>query len=348
MNTRANYFKIGIFIITAVTILVVAMVALGAGALFRQKVMVETYLDESVQGLDVGSPVKYRGVQIGKVDRISHTYTKYEMEKPFDARRRYVLVEISVFADAFEGLSAKEIGLLLARWVERGLRVRLAAQGLTGLSYLEMDYVDDPARYLELKFAWEPTACYVPSAPSTVGRVVESIESINRTLKELERADIPKIADNLDQLLVVLKQSIDEARVAALHEQAIRLLEESREAIGSVREFLDKPDLDDALAGLKRIVEASEDDVAQITSDLRQVSARLNAASEDMPQTVDEFNKTLRRLSALIADRRYDIASILENMETVSANLKELTEDAKRYPAHVLFGEPPAPSEPAK
>ncbi|GAH89789.1 unnamed protein product, partial [marine sediment metagenome] len=81
---------------------------------------------------------------------------------------------------------------------------------------------------------------------------------------------------------------------------------------------------------------------------LRQVSASLNAASEDMPETVDEFNKTLRRLSTLIADRRYEISSILENMETVSANLKELTEDARRYPADVLFGEPPAPSEPAK
>ena len=42
--------------------IVVGVVVLGGGALFRRTVIFETYLQESVQGLDIGSPVRYRGV----------------------------------------------------------------------------------------------------------------------------------------------------------------------------------------------------------------------------------------------------------------------------------------------
>ena len=63
MSAKANYFKIGIFVISATIITIIAIVFLGAGAIFKKKLMVETFIDGSVQGLDVGSPLKLRGVK---------------------------------------------------------------------------------------------------------------------------------------------------------------------------------------------------------------------------------------------------------------------------------------------
>ena len=70
MGTRANYFKIGLFVIAAAAIAITSVVYMGAGALFRKKLLMETYIDESVQGLEIGSAVRYRGVKIGAVDKI--------------------------------------------------------------------------------------------------------------------------------------------------------------------------------------------------------------------------------------------------------------------------------------
>jgi len=379
MATRANYFKVGAFIIVAIVMLAGAIVVLGAGSLFRRKVRIETYFDESVEGLVVGSPVKYRGVEIGKVERISLTSTKYEQRvgKAFERRKQYVLVEMTIFADAFEGLDPDTLARRLEKLTEHGLRVRLTSKALTGIAYIELDYVGDPELYPEVQVDWQPELPYIPSAPSIGVRLEESIESISRTLKEIEKAHIGELAAKLEKLLTAVTESVDEAKVAALREHAdqfladadefiadvgqtnrevreavTQLLEEVRESNRLVREFLAKPELDtiltdasEAARGLKRIVQDSEADIDQITSELRQTSQKLNAASEDLPGTLDEFNTALRRLSRLIDERRHEIADIMENMERASENLNEMTENAKRYPAHFLFGEPPPPQE---
>ncbi len=46
----------------------------------------ETYLNESVQGLEVGSKVRYRGVVVGEVRRIGFTYNIYEQDQPMAER----------------------------------------------------------------------------------------------------------------------------------------------------------------------------------------------------------------------------------------------------------------------
>ena len=98
MSQKANYFKLGIFIIAAAAILVAIILALGAGNIFKQTVTIETYFDESVQGLDVGSPVMVRGVQIGRVKEIGLVSRYYDLgavESSFDAQQKVlVLMEL--------------------------------------------------------------------------------------------------------------------------------------------------------------------------------------------------------------------------------------------------------------
>ena len=85
-----SYFKIGLFVISATIIGVLGVVVLGVGTIFQKRTWVETYIDESVQGLDVGSPVKFRGVPVGKVEQITLTSVEYS------TRRRYVVVRIGL------------------------------------------------------------------------------------------------------------------------------------------------------------------------------------------------------------------------------------------------------------
>src|ERR1044072_1248420 len=115
---RARYFKIGLFIIIGTVIAAFGVVALGVGTIFQKKILVETYIDESVQGLDVGSPAKFRGVPVGKVETITLTSAEYP------TKRRYVLVRIGLTTTIFEGAISDSGSRSLMTEVEKGLRVR--------------------------------------------------------------------------------------------------------------------------------------------------------------------------------------------------------------------------------
>src|SRR6185295_9776794 len=170
MSLKANYFKLGLFVIGAVIAGVIVIIVIGSGRWFQPKLTIETYFNESVQGLDIGSKLKYRGVAIGEVTRIGFTYNKYQQDRPMQQRARYVLVEAQIQPKLLGGrvgagdLSEQKSADLE---IERGLRMRLAPQGITGTSYLEIDYVEPPLPQV-LAIDWVPTSIYIPSAPSTV------------------------------------------------------------------------------------------------------------------------------------------------------------------------------------
>ena len=70
MSRPINYFKLGLFILIGFFFLASTVIILGAGKLFTRTITLETYINESINGLEVGSTVKYRGVKIGAVKRI--------------------------------------------------------------------------------------------------------------------------------------------------------------------------------------------------------------------------------------------------------------------------------------
>src|SRR6516162_2762852 len=80
MPAEQKYFKLGFFVLGASAILAVGIVLLGAGSLFEKKYRVETYVDESIQGLDVGAPVKYRGVKVGELEKVDFVTRSYGVE----------------------------------------------------------------------------------------------------------------------------------------------------------------------------------------------------------------------------------------------------------------------------
>ena len=153
---KASYFKIGLFIIVGTIIGAIGVVALGVGTIFQKKVLVETYIDESVQGLDVGSSVKFRGVPVGKVETISLTSVEYP------TKRRYVLVRIGLTTTIFQAPLSDAGSPVSQSRSTKDLRVRLASQGVTGAAYIEADYLD-PARNPPLEIDWQPRYPYVPS-----------------------------------------------------------------------------------------------------------------------------------------------------------------------------------------
>ena len=106
MSLKANYFKLGLFVIGALMAGMIVLVIIGSGRWFQPKLTVETYFNESVQGLDIGSKLKYRGVAIGDVTKIGFSYNQYQLDKPMTQRVRYVVVEAQIQPKLLGGRAA--------------------------------------------------------------------------------------------------------------------------------------------------------------------------------------------------------------------------------------------------
>ena len=133
MSQKANYFKLGLFVIASIIAGIAVLVIIGTGRWFERRITIETYFKESVQGLDIGSKLKYRGVVIGEVTKISFTYTTYQLDLPMSERERFVMVLAQLQPRLVGGRAAAGdmTDVNNARLeVEKGLRAPLRKYGL--------------------------------------------------------------------------------------------------------------------------------------------------------------------------------------------------------------------------
>ena len=313
MSAKANYFKIGTFFIAAAVIAIIAIIVLGAGSMFQKKVMIETYIDGSVQGLDVGSPFKFRGVKLGSVEEITFVGNEYKFERTSEeylAYGQFILIKASF--EPSQDVTEKEQRIFLERMITKGLRVRLASQGITGAAFLEADYID-PEEFPPMEIEWEPNTYYVPSVPSKITQLTESVETI---LEKLEEINVKGITDGLEETMSSMNKILDEVKMSKLTKQAGQLLAELRETNKKVKPF---------------ITDASE---------------TMDSVSEELPEILAQLKRTLRRFNSLVSNEEENVAISTENVRLITGNLRDLTESAKKSPSQFIFAEPPPRSNP--
>ncbi len=350
MSLKANYFKLGMFVIGAIVAGAVVLVVIGSGRWFQPKLTIETYFNESVQGLDIGSKLKYRGVAIGEVTRIGFTYNRYQQDRPMTERARFVLVEAQIQpkllggrAGAGELTEQKNVNME----IEKGLRMRLAPQGITGTSYLEIDYADPPPPTLPID--WTPDNVYIPSAPSTVTALVNAAGEI---MDRLHRLDIEGTFANLNKLLVTTNNRIDAIDTRTISQRTERVLAKVEKTLDNI----DSKKLSDEAVGLLAELRTSNAELKKLLSnpalqklpdDAAAAVARVRAIIDDpnLPRMIGNLSRSLARLDRITGGGEADIAATIENLRQITDNLRDLTEDAKRYPAKVFLGEPPRPLE---
>ncbi len=350
MSLKANYFKLGLFVIGAVIAGIILLVVIGSGRWFAPKLTIETYFNESVQGLDLGSKLKYRGVAIGEVTRIGFTYNKYELDKPMSDRQRYVLVEAQIEPRLLGGRATagdltQPEGARLE--VERGLRIRLAPQGITGTSYLEIDYVDPPPPLLPIY--WQPENIYIPSARSTVTQFVNAAEEI---IDRLHKLDIEGTLVNLNQLMITANERLAAIDTRSLSDRSVRVLGKMESTLDSIaaKKLSDEgvallAELRASNADLKTLL--AKPSLQKLPDDAEAAMVRIKDMVTDpkLAKAISNLERTLTRVDRLFGGGEADLASSIENLRQITDNLRDLTEETKRYPANLIFGAPPPPLE---
>jgi len=335
MEQKAIYFRVGVVILAGLAMIAGLVLWVGADVFRSGGRKFETYFSESVQGLDVGAAVRFRGVPVGRVTDISMALAEYPVP---DAMRvlgndafTLVVVRFEVFTERFIQRGEGEI----ARLVQGGLRVRMASQGITGVLYLEADFLD-ARRFPASAVPWEPRFPVIPSAPSTLTQFTSAAE---RLVARLEQAQLPEMVESANALLKTLNETIGTG-------EGYRLLVEAADLVTQIRETASRvsPPLVAAIEDAQRSLAA-----AQQLLDSRETQAtrrNIEAATARLPQTVGAIEGAARRLDTVTADADRDIGPMLRELRLAAENLRIITENMRQYPSQVLFGAPP-PRDPA-
>jgi paraquat-inducible protein B len=342
MEQKGLYFRVGIAILGGFAGLLALLLWIGSDTFRRPGIMMETYFSETVQGLEVGAQVKFRGVTVGSVRSISVAAAEYPQAVgetlATDPALRLVVVRFELIRDRVAETDA--VGF--RHMVDAGLRMRMASQGITGIVYLEADFVD-PSRFPPQEPPWEPRFAFIPSVPSTLTQIQTAAE---RLIARLDEVDVVGLVQRLDGLVSVLTETVGSG-------EGYRLLVEAADAVATIRARIDTiaPELQaatgDARAATQAVREILEGrEMRTIVSNTAAVTAELRSALSRLPATTATIEQTVRRIEALVADTDRDFGPTLRDLRVTADNLRAITEQMRRYPSQVLFGQPP-PGAPA-
>ena len=321
---RGAFLRVGLLILGGIAALVGLVLFLAGDQLSGGK-QYETYFSESVQGLDVGTPIKYRGVTIGRVSDIGLVVAEYGAGRPFEAQTQiYRLVFVRYVIDPTKIGQRPDA----AEAIRSGLRARLASQGITGLSYIELDFVD-PALYPPEPVPWQPKVTYIPSVPSTYTKVRDAAQEL---LDRLNKIDIEALSRSVLGLVDDVRQELKTGDAHTALVQATALLATLQQAIQAA-------DLPGVMADVKQTSAAARGVIQ--SKDVHAMLASASAAAARLPALIAALDATARRTDAGAADVQRDLVPLLRDLSAAAANLRETTEALRQYPAGVLLGGPP-------
>jgi ABC-type transporter Mla subunit MlaD len=335
-DERGAFLRVGFLILLGLGLLVGLVLFLGGNRL-REGQPFETYFSESVQGLEVGAPVKFRGVTLGRVTSIGLVSATYNTHQPVDVQSsiyRLVLVRFLIDTSRVGRMPNTELA------VRSGLRARLASQGITGVSYIELDFVS-PNLFPPPKISWTPQSEFIPSMPSTLLQVQDAAQQF---LAKLNGIDLNTLVDNLNGLLTDLRGEFAKGDVHTTLQQATELLRTLDQQVEAANLPALSGEVRNAAGALRETVQSRE--VKAVLTNTAAAAERISAASARLPALIAALEATARRADSGTADVQQALVPLLRDLQATIGNLRETTDLLRQSPGQALLGGPP-PREPA-
>jgi len=279
-NSNPNYFRLGVFVLAAIGVLLAVILIFGSGQIFKKSFYVETYIKQSVTGLDAGASVRFRGVKIGQVTMIGLSGDMYERDLPFHDRRQYVVVRMQIFGDK---VNEDQIG----EFVKNNLRARVKSMGITGVNYVEFDFVSNAADSPQLPYSWKPEYPVIPSLPNQADEIISGIQKLIGALNEMNIDGTQKKLDALLGNLNVLMAGDGKS-----NDGVIESVKQLNVIMARIAKVTDKDELSilmrelvGTMVALRQTVTSIQGDTSATIENLKQTSENLNEFSRIASQS---------------------------------------------------------------
>ena len=330
MVNRKTKFIVGVFMAGGISIAVVAIIWLGMSRIFEKGNYYAVYFDESVQGLSVDSPVKYRGVAIGRVTQIKVAPDSKLIEV-------ILIIETDIKA-------------------ENDMVAQLKVVGITGSMFIELDRHEegDESRTPELRFPTEhPVFATRPSDISELFRGIDDIvQKLNmldiggisdRIKGTLEHIDQSVVSADVGDLSVKLKKAIDDIDRSVTDLDLPGISSDVKKTLSILNQDLDLPGIS---SGVKKALSSLNQDLEpqrwhKILSGVEETIDGLKDATDNVNALLEKSDSTISETETGIVSLNRHLSIIGRNLEQSSINLNLLLENLSSHPSQVLFSEPP-------
>ena len=282
MSKQASPAAVGGFVVTAFVLLLITILALGGGRLFRSKAQLIVYFDTSVNGLRIGGPVKFRGIEIGRVKQVHINMPGVAL----DPEHVRIPVVFEIDEEQLRQEGAPPVNLHdkrdVQRLVDQGLRAQLATESLvTGVRYIELDIKPGtPARLVHDR--------RYPEVPPIRGTTEAIPDRVEHVLRRLEEVDIAALASSLQAAVDDVDKLLGSKHLA----RAVDSLDDVTASFERAASELGKTARD-----LRPTVAEAKDTVASVRQSSEQMARRLDTTLQDISGAA----RSLRRLADQLA-----------------------------------------------
>lgn len=338
MSKEVNKIAIGGFVVGAIGLAVLAILVLGSGRFFQQKSMQVLFFEGSVKGLNVGAPVKFRGVDVGMVKNIQLSINPADLQF-------YVPVYVEIFKNRLSILeeSSPDKGFKgdegMDKLVEElGLRGQLQMQSfVTGQLFINYDfYPETPIK----KVGLEKKVYEVPTIPTTLQMLTDTAEKI---LSDLRTVNFREIVDNIAQTVEGINELVnshDMRETVANFNSAIQDMQkmaQSTDALvvsinGKVDTVADS--FTSTMQDTRKLVNTIDGRVAASASDMQGTLAAVQSSFEKAESLLAEAEKMISQNSKL----HREISKTLASLTDASRSMEELTDYLRQHPNAIITG----------
>jgi phospholipid/cholesterol/gamma-HCH transport system substrate-binding protein len=301
MAAPTNHWKLGLFVVVGFFVAMGTVVTLGARSLEKTTVKYRSYFDESVQGLDVGSPVKFRGVTIGSVSAIG-----------IAPDHQHVEVRCELVVDQLNDLGLNVVGDRRAPRiaVPPELRVQLGSAGITGVKFVLIDFFSIPDNPI-MPLPFPVPDNYIPSARSTMknledsvvhavdrfpevaGQIVAMLGRVNRILDDVDSHHLP---DKLGAALSHADRVMGDVQVAVRGVDSPKLAASAEETMDNLNATMTRMNaMLERVQGNKGLL-ASAERASNAVGDVARNANGLGREVEETLRDVQQAADTIQRL----------------------------------------------------
>jgi paraquat-inducible protein B len=314
MSTPTNHWKLGLFVVTGIVVGLGTIVTLGARSLHRETTPYETFMDESVQGLEVGSPVKFRGVTLGAVSRIAIAP---------DKRHVRLTSDLDVDDMIIMGLASGDPEHLQVH-VPPDVRIQLASAGITGVKFLQLDYFNvktNPPPVLPFKAPDN----YIPAAVSTMKSLEDAV------VRAVER--FPEMTDALLQVLAKLDTLLAGIEAQKIPERTANTLRQADDTLIGIRKTFSDVHSNELSAHAQTTLERLDGAVAQLDSILARVGG-----DKGMIASAERASDAIGDVANNASGATDELGTTLRDVQQAAQSIQKLADALERDSDMLLKG----------
>ena len=346
---KVNPTLVGAFVLGAIGLVMAIVILFGGGKRFQKTVPVVMYFEGLVKGLQLGSVITFRGVEVGKITDIQLQY---------DAGNQKIYIPVSgvlylasmhlmggTAAEIAEVEAERGSGKMLRRWIDKGLRAQQSLPNfVTNQVNVTVDFFPDrPALFIKP----EPRAeVEIPTVSSEITEVTATLQHL---VAKLAKLPLDEIIGDSRQVLAGASKLVNDPQMPQIIANANQTLAEAKEAVSALDAKL-KPilgNVEQVSGGAKTTVAEADQRLADLKSTIRDVDRTLGGAQTSMG-SADRLLGTVGGMLEPGAPLTYELINTLREVASAARAARALMNTIERDPNALVVGRPAAKSGDSK